>query len=88
MVRLTGLRNPCAQINAFRPGLLKVVLARPDGTAVDDPAPSTGSAEIATTPLFRKAGVMAVVERGGDVVPDTTITVTLPQGPHVPLEPV
>ncbi|WP_238694268.1 MOSC domain-containing protein [Nocardioides daphniae] len=29
VVRLTGLRNPCAQINTFRPGLLKVVLARP-----------------------------------------------------------
>ena len=29
VVRLTGLRNPCAQINAFRPGLLKVVPGKP-----------------------------------------------------------
>ena len=35
VVELTGLRNPCAQINAFRPGLLAAVLARAeDGTVV------------------------------------------------------
>lgn len=28
VVRLTGLRNPCAQIEAFRPGLLAAVLPR------------------------------------------------------------
>ncbi|RDJ22628.1 MOSC domain-containing protein [Bosea caraganae] len=27
-VEITGLRNPCAQIEAFRPGLLKAVLGR------------------------------------------------------------
>ncbi|GMA38535.1 MOSC domain-containing protein [Mobilicoccus caccae] len=32
VIRLTGLRNPCAQINEFRPGLLKVVLEKPDGS--------------------------------------------------------
>jgi len=36
----------------------------------------------------RKAGVMAVVETGGVVVPGATVTVTLPDGPHVPLAPV
>src|SRR3954469_500365 len=39
VVRLTGLRNPCAQINALRPGLLKVVLSRADGTPTDEPDP-------------------------------------------------
>ena len=29
-VEVTGLRNPCRQINAFRPGLLKEVLGRDD----------------------------------------------------------
>ena len=30
---ITGLRNPCQQINDYRPGLLKQVLVRePDGT--------------------------------------------------------
>ena len=28
VVELTGLRNPCAQINAFQPGLLAAVLGR------------------------------------------------------------
>ena len=88
VVRLTGLRNPCAQINAFRPGLLKVVLSRADGTPTDEPAPSTASPEAAITPVIRKAGVMAVVERGGDAVPGQPITVTFPDAPHAPLAPV
>ena len=29
-VRLTGLRNPCLQIDSFRPGLLKVAVTRGD----------------------------------------------------------
>jgi MOSC domain-containing protein YiiM len=88
VVRVTGLRNPCAQINAFRPGLLKVVLLRADGTPTDEPAPSTASPESATAPVIRKAGVMAVVERGGEVRPGQPITVTLPDTPRTPLGPV
>ena len=88
VVRLTGLRNPCAQINAFRPGLLKVVLSRADGTPSDEPAPSTASPECTTAPVIRKAGVMAVVELGGEVVPGQPITVTLPDTPRAPLAPV
>ncbi len=35
VVRLTGLRNPCAQIDSFRPGLLKLaVTTRADGAVV------------------------------------------------------
>lgn len=88
VVRLTGLRNPCAQINAFRPGLLKVVLSRADGTPTDDPGPSTASPGGAAAGLIRKAGVMSVVERGGEVVPGRPVRVTLPEGPHTPLAPV
>ena len=88
VVRLTGLRNPCAQINDFRPGLLKAVLSRGDGTPTDEPAPSTASPEIATVTVIRKAGVMAVVEVGGEVVPGRAITVRLPEAPHTPLVPV
>jgi MOSC domain-containing protein YiiM len=29
-IEITGLRNPCAQINTFEPGLLKSVIARDD----------------------------------------------------------
>src|SRR5689334_13178663 len=88
VVRLTGLRNPCAQINAFRPGLLKVVLSHADGTPTDEPAPSTASPQCASAPVIRKAGVMAVVERGGDVMQGQPITVTLPDTTRTPLAPV
>ena len=88
LVRLTGLRNPCAQINDFHPGLLQVVLSRADGTPTDEPAPSTASPAAASVPVIRKAGVMAVVARDGTVRPGAAITVTLPDAPHVPLAPV
>jgi MOSC domain-containing protein YiiM len=69
VVRLTGLRNPCAQIDRFRRGLLSAVLDRDaDGQ------------------LVRKAGVMAVVLRGGEVQAGDAIVVTLPAGPHRRLE--
>lgn len=88
VIRLTGLRNPCAQINDFQPGLLKVVLEKTDGSPQETPAPPTGAEEVATEPLVRKAGVMGVVERGGTVRAGQSITVTLPQKPHTPLKPV
>ncbi|MCL3819585.1 MOSC domain-containing protein [Aeromicrobium wangtongii] len=87
VVRLTGLRNPCVQINTFRAGLMKVVLSRADGTPSEQPAPSTASAKHSTTHVIRKAGVMAVVDHGGDVVPGQAITVTLPDT-RTPLKPV
>ena len=71
VVRVTGLRNPCRQIDDFMPGLLKHMIAkRPDGT------------------LDRKCGVMAVVERGGEVAVGDTIVVEPPAGAQIPLEPV
>ncbi|TDQ83939.1 MOSC domain-containing protein YiiM [Dongia mobilis] len=71
VIEITGLRNPCVQIDRFQPGLMQAVLDRDlDGN------------------LIRKAGVMAVVIRGGDVRPGDEITVTLPAGPHRALAPV
>lgn len=70
-VELTGLRNPCSQIDRFQPGLMAAVLDRD-----------------AQGRLVRKAGVMAVVRRGGVVRPEDPIVVHLPNGPHLPLEPV
>jgi MOSC domain-containing protein YiiM len=64
-VRVTGLRNPCRQIDTFQPGLLGRVLAR----GVD------GS-------LVRRAGIMGVVRRGGEVRPGDPVTVVLPEQPH------
>ncbi|TCK64588.1 hypothetical protein EDF27_1841 [Curtobacterium sp. PhB136] len=34
-VRVTGLRNPCQQINGFEPGLLRAVLGRAEDGAVE-----------------------------------------------------
>jgi MOSC domain-containing protein YiiM len=69
VVVLTGLRNPCAQINGFRPGLLKEVVGRDE----------QGN-------LVVKAGVMAVVLRGGRIRPGDHVVVELPPPPHLPLE--
>lgn len=70
-LELTGLRNPCSQIDRFQPGLTAAVLDRD-----------------ASGGIVRKAGVMAVVRRGGRVRPGDTIVVHLPQGPHNSLVPV
>lgn len=70
-IEVTGVRNPCRQIDAFQRGLLSQVLSRePDG------------------PARRRAGVMAVVRRGGEVRAGDRVTVVLPSGPHSPLQPV
>jgi MOSC domain-containing protein YiiM len=67
-VRLTGLRNPCWQIDRFQAGLLREVLGRDaDGSVV------------------RRAGVMGVVRRGGQVRPGDPVTVVLPDEPYTPL---
>ncbi|HLL64230.1 MAG TPA: MOSC domain-containing protein [Micromonosporaceae bacterium] len=69
VLEVTGLRNPCNQINGFQPGLLKSVLVADDAGRV-----------------IRKAGIMAVVRRGGPIRPGDAITVERPEGPHQPLD--
>jgi len=70
-VEITGLRNPCVQLDRFAKGLMAATLDRaPDGS------------------LVRKAGVMAVVLRAGDVRPGDSIAVELPAQPHTGLVPV
>lgn len=71
LVQVTGLRNPCAQIEAFMPGLLAAVLDR----AAD------GS-------LVRKAGVMGIVLKSGDVRAGDPIAVLRSPQPAVALRPV
>jgi MOSC domain-containing protein YiiM len=68
-VIVAGLRNPCAQIDGFRPGLRQCVQGR---DSVGNPVP--------------RAGVMAVVLRGGAVRPGDRVTLDLPAQPHLPLE--
>lgn len=71
VVELTGLRNPCAQIENFQAGLLKAVLDKDD----------EGN-------LVRKAGVMGIVLKGGEVAPGDPIRLELPAGDQEPLAPV
>jgi hypothetical protein len=71
VVEVTGLRNPCVQLDRFRSGLMAAVLDRDEGGR-----------------LIRKAGVMAVVVKSGDVRPGDAISVQLPPPPHAPLEAV
>lgn len=69
-VQITGLRNPCSQMDRFQRGLTAAVLERDAGR------------------LVRKAGVMAIVHKGGQVRAGDTILVRFPPPPHLPLEPV
>ena len=71
LIEITGLRNPCSQLDRIHPGLMAATLERRhDGS------------------LVRKAGVMAIVLADGDVHPGDPVVITLPEGSHVPLEPV
>ena len=70
VVEITGLRNPCGQLDASTPGLMAAVLGRD-----------------AEGRLVRKAGVMAIVIRGGDVMAGDAITVEWPADARA-LEPV
>src|SRR6185312_15213699 len=91
VLRVTGLRNPCRQINDYSSGLLNVVVARVDGVAStsDVTFGATGGAKsIDGVAIVRKAGIMAVVESGGGVHQGMLIDVELPEAPHQPLGPV
>ncbi len=71
VVVLTGLRNPCIQLEGLYTGLMAATLARaPDGS------------------LIRKAGVMGVVEVGGEVLAGDAIGVEFPAGKFSSLLPV
>jgi MOSC domain-containing protein YiiM len=69
VVEVTGLRNPCAQIDTFQKGLLKQVVGR-DGAGGG---------------VVYKSGVMSVVRTGGVVRPGDPVEFELPVGPHLPL---
>lgn len=83
VLRVAGLRNPCRQINEYSAGLLKVVVAHVDGVAStsDVTLRATGGAEsVDDVGIVRKAGVMAVIEHGGEVRPGMLIDVVLVLG--------
>lgn len=69
VLRVTGLRNPCSQLDSYQKGLTQAVLDKD----------SEGN-------LIRKAGIMAVVERGGVVKVGDSISKDLPDEPRELLE--
>ena len=71
VISLTGLRNPCAQLDAYQTGLTRAVLDRDDAGNI-----------------VRKAGVMAVVEKGGMIGTGDKIQVKYPTKPFVKLQKV
>lgn len=62
IVRITGLRNPCPQIEKFKSGLQEKFIVRDEERKIVD----------------RKAGVMSVVEVGGTVEPGMLLKVEEP----------
>ena len=71
VIEVTGLRNPCGQLNQVHSGLKDLLSPRDEAGNID-----------------RRAGVMAIVLKGGIVQPGDAIRVDLPVQPHTPLEPV
>lgn len=69
VVEVTGLRNPCFQLDNFQDGLLKWLAGRDDAGRI-----------------VRKAGIMGIVLRGGEVRPGDVIRAELPPEPHRPLD--
>ncbi len=70
VIEITGLRNPCTQLDGIQPGLMEALLERTSGG------------------LIRKAGVMAIVIKTGDVAKGDPIQAELPSAPHERLKPV
>lgn len=68
-IQITGLRNPCGQLDSFQKGLTAALLDK------------TEDGE-----LIRKAGVMAIVLKGGLVKLGDRIETQLPPEPHQKLE--
>jgi hypothetical protein len=71
VVEVTGLRNPCVQLDRFKAGLMAAVLDKDEHGG-----------------LVRRAGIMSIVLKGGDVRPGDAIRIVLPPAPHRRLVPV
>jgi len=70
-IEITGLRNPCAQLDNYQKGLTSAVLDKD-----------------AEGNVIRKAGVMGIIVKGGEVAADDSIKILLPPKPYKRLEKV
>jgi len=68
---ITGLRNPCSQLESIQIGLMKALLDKDDQGGI-----------------VRKAGIMGIVQKGGEIATGDTIYIQLPEQPHLKLEKV
>jgi MOSC domain-containing protein YiiM len=73
ILEVTGLRTPCSQIDAFRPGLQSLLYG--------PPLPGEDKRSL-------RAGIMTIVLRSGSIHPNDLIQVALPLEPHQALGPV
>ncbi|MGB0943986.1 MAG: MOSC domain-containing protein [Marinomonas sp.] len=69
VLQVTGLRNPCAQLDHYQKGLTQAVLNKDE----------EGN-------LIRKAGIMAIVVKGGTLLIEDDIKIELPEKPYQKLE--
>jgi len=69
VLQVTGLRNPCKQINAFQSGLMQAVLGRDEHGEIT-----------------LRAGIMAIVLKGGPVQLGDRLVAELPPLPHEKLK--
>ena len=72
VVKVTGLRTPCSQIDGFQHGLQAKLWGPRD----------------AAGKKTRRAGIMSIVIAGGVIRSNDAIRVELPPAPHLPLPPV
>lgn len=70
VVEVTGLRNPCGQLDGVQPGLRSATIQRGAGDEI----------------VVRKAGIMGIVVVGGEVRAGDPIAVELPPAPHRALD--
>ncbi|HAZ13023.1 MAG: molybdenum cofactor biosysynthesis protein [Bdellovibrionales bacterium GWA2_49_15] len=69
VVELTGLRDPCKQIDGLQKGLMAATLGKDENGKV-----------------IRKAGVMGIVLKSGEVRPEDEVKIIWPEKPFRPLE--
>ena len=68
-IQITGLRNPCSQLNSIENGLMQAVLDKNENGEI-----------------IRKAGVMGIVLKGGEIFVGDKMIVIYPERPFKKLD--
>ncbi|MBL4663319.1 MAG: hypothetical protein JKY22_07150 [Flavobacteriaceae bacterium] len=70
-IMITGLRNPCSQLESIQTGLMKALLDKDKQGEI-----------------VRKAGIMGIIQIGGEINTGDVITVQFPAKPYIKLDKV